>query len=67
MNDERLRHLQQDELELERLREMVSPEYWPRIYAMLQRIREELKQVENSIGDQTSNPDQNQSKKDHAA
>ncbi len=58
MNDERRRHLQEDELELERLRAMVSPEYWPRIYAMLQRIREELKRVEDSIRDESPKSDE---------
>lgn len=32
------------EFELEKLRTMVGPEYWPRIYSMLQRVRDQLKE-----------------------
>ncbi len=47
---ERLELLQEEEQELERLRMLVRPEYWPRIYAMLKRIREEIREEEASLG-----------------
>lgn len=43
---EKLESLRREEQELERLRWLLSPEYWPRIYAVLARVREELKQAE---------------------
>ncbi len=36
------------ERELERLRALVGPEHWPRIYAMLQRVREEIREAEKA-------------------
>ncbi len=45
--DEFLSSLQQQEQELERLRLLVSPEHWPRIYAMLRRVREEIRREES--------------------
>ncbi|MDT8066761.1 MAG: hypothetical protein ROO76_01210 [Terriglobia bacterium] len=42
--------LEQQEQELERLRAMLAPEYWPRIYAMLDRIRKEIRDAEQSLG-----------------
>ncbi len=47
---ERLELLQEEEQELERLRMLVRPEYWLRIYAMLKRIREEIREEEASLG-----------------
>ena len=48
MNDQELRALKLEEEQLERLRLLVEPEYWPRIYAMLKRIRDEIKKEEDS-------------------
>lgn len=48
MDDQELRALRLEEEQLERLRLLVEPEYWPRIYAMLKRVREEIKKEENS-------------------
>ncbi len=45
--NELLQSLEREEQDLERLRSMVAPEYWPRIYAMLRRVREALKEAEN--------------------
>ena len=48
MNDQELRALRLEEDQLERLRLLVEPEYWPRIYAMLKRVRDEIKKEEAS-------------------
>lgn len=48
MNDQELRALKEEEKQLERLRLLVEPEYWPRIYAMLRRVRDEIKKEESS-------------------
>ncbi len=48
MNEDELRALRLQEEQLERLRLLVEPEYWPRIYAMLKRVREEIKKEEES-------------------
>lgn len=50
MNDQELRALRLEEEQLERLRLLVEPEYWPRIYAMLKRVRDEIKKEEDSRG-----------------
>ncbi len=48
VDDQELRALRLEEEQLERLRLLVEPEYWPRIYAMLKRVRDEIKKEENS-------------------
>jgi hypothetical protein len=48
LKDQELRALKLEEEQLERLRLLVEPEYWPRIYAMLKRIREEIRKEEDS-------------------
>lgn len=48
MTDQELRALRLEEEQLERLRMLVEPEYWPRIYAMLKRVRDEIKKKEES-------------------
>ncbi len=47
--DEKLEALRREEEELERLRWLISPEHWPRVYAVLARVREEIRQVEQQI------------------
>ncbi|MGE5109521.1 MAG: hypothetical protein ACM3JB_01605 [Acidobacteriaceae bacterium] len=47
---EQLQALEQEERELERLRAILAPDYWPRVYAMLDRIRQEIRDVEESLG-----------------
>ncbi len=42
----KLEALHREEQELERLRWLLSPEYWPRIYTVLARVREEMRQAE---------------------
>ncbi len=49
MYDEKLEALRREEEELERLRWLISPEHWPRVYAVLARVREEIRQVEQQI------------------
>ncbi len=47
----RLNLLEAEEKELEQLRMLVDPVRWPRIYAMLKRIREQINREEaNSDG-----------------
>lgn len=46
--EDRLEALLREEQELERLRWLLSAEYWPRIYSMLARVREEMKQAEQT-------------------
>lgn len=46
MSDERLEALRREEEELEHLRWLLSPDYWPRIYSVLARVREEIKEAE---------------------
>jgi hypothetical protein len=48
LNDQELRALKLEEEQLEHLRLLVQPEYWPRIYAMLKRVREEIRKEEDS-------------------
>jgi len=48
VTDQELRALRLEEEQLERLRMLVEPEYWPRIYAMLKRVRDEIKKKEES-------------------
>jgi hypothetical protein len=50
---EELQTLEQEERELERLRAILSPDYWPRIYAMLDRVRKEIRDVEESLGNRS--------------
>lgn len=47
--DTELEQLKKDEESLERMRAIVSPEYWPRVYAMLQKIRDRIRVVEKII------------------
>lgn len=44
--ESKLEVLRREEQELERLRWLLSPEYWPRVYSMLARVREEIKEAE---------------------
>ncbi len=44
-----LKALEQEERELDRLRAILSPDYWPRIYAMLDRVRKEIRDVEKYL------------------
>ncbi len=46
MDDEKLEALRREEEELERLRWLLSPEHWPRIYTVLARVRQEMRQAE---------------------
>ncbi len=46
-NRDMLAELQAEELELEQLRMVVDPGLWPRIYAMLKRVREEMRKAED--------------------
>jgi hypothetical protein len=34
---------------LEHLRWLISPEHWPRIYSVLQQVREEMKRAEQEV------------------
>ncbi len=45
-----LKALEQEERELEKLRAILTPDYWPRVYAMLDRIRKEIRDVEKYLG-----------------
>ncbi len=49
MNIEKLEALRREDEDLERLRWLLSPEHWPRVYAVLARVREEIRQVEQQI------------------
>jgi hypothetical protein len=42
--------LEEEERELERLRAILAPDYWPRIYAMLDRVRKEMRDAEEFLG-----------------
>lgn len=44
-----LKALQQEERELDRLRAILAPDYWPRIYVMLDRVRKEIRDVEKYV------------------
>ncbi len=48
-NIEKLEALRREEEDLERLRWLLSPAHWPRVYAVLARVREEIRQVERQI------------------
>ena len=54
VNDQELRALKEQEEQLEQLRLLVEPEYWPRIYAMLKRVRDEIRKNEDSSKDQAA-------------
>lgn len=47
-SDEELESLKKEENTLEKLRTMVAPEHWPRIYTMLRRIRERMQKLERA-------------------
>jgi hypothetical protein len=47
-SDEELESLKKEENTLEKMRTMVAPEHWPRIYIMLRRIRERMQKLEKS-------------------
>lgn len=49
--DDELEALKQEEQTLEKMRALVAPGHWPRIYAMLKRIRERMRQLEKSDQD----------------
>ena len=53
--DDELEALKKEEQTLEKMRAMVAPGHWPRIYAMLKRIRERMRELEKSDQD-TSKP-----------
>ncbi len=42
--------LERQDQELETMRAILAPDYWPRIYAMLDRIRKEIRDAEESLG-----------------
>ncbi len=44
--ESKLELLRREEQELERLRSLLSPEHWPRIYSLLARVRQEIKEAE---------------------
>lgn len=44
-----IKALQEQEQELERLRALLRPQYWPRIYELLKRVREQLRDLEGSL------------------
>lgn len=46
--DDELESLKKEEQTLEKMRAMVSPEHWPRIYVMLGRIRERIQKIEHT-------------------
>ena len=46
--DEELESLRKEENTLEKMRTIVAPEHWPRIYTMLRRIRERMQKLEKS-------------------
>ena len=46
---QQLKALEQEEQELERLRAILAPDYWPRVYAMLDRVRREIRDVEKYL------------------
>lgn len=48
--EQQLKALEQEERELEKLRAILTPDYWPRVYAMLYRIRKEIRDVEKYLG-----------------
>ncbi|MDT8067469.1 MAG: hypothetical protein ROO76_04815 [Terriglobia bacterium] len=54
MKGQELKALSEQEEQLERLRLLVEPEYWPRIYAMLRRVRDEIRKGEDSGKDQAA-------------
>jgi len=45
----KLAELRQDQQDLEHLRWLISPEHWPRIYSVLQQVREEMKRAEQEV------------------
>jgi hypothetical protein len=45
---EELKALVAQEQELEQLRALLSPEHWPRIYELLKRVREKIRELELS-------------------
>ena len=47
-SDEELESLKKEENTLEKMRTMVGPEHWPRIYTMLRRIRERMQKLEKA-------------------
>jgi hypothetical protein len=49
--DDELEGLRKEEQALEKMRSMVAPEHWPRIYAMLKRIRERMRLIEKANAD----------------
>jgi hypothetical protein len=53
VDDRDLRALREQEEQLEKLRLLVEPEYWPRIYAMLKRVRDEIRKEEDSGNEKT--------------
>ncbi|HEU5399707.1 MAG TPA: hypothetical protein VFU86_00035 [Terriglobales bacterium] len=48
--EQQLKSLQQEERELDSLRAILAPDYWPRVYTMLDRIRKEIRDVEKYLG-----------------
>ena len=47
--EDKLEVLRREEQELEHLRWLLAPEHWPRIYSMLARVREEIREAEKQI------------------
>lgn len=48
--EQQLKALVEEERDLERLRAILAPDYWPRVYAMLDRVRKEIRDVEKYLG-----------------
>jgi phage shock protein A len=49
--------LLEQEQELEELRALLRPQYWPRLYEMLKRVREQIRELESSISSNPSDSD----------
>jgi hypothetical protein len=49
-----LEALKKEEEMLEKMRTMVSPDHWPRLYVMLARVRERIRKIESSGKDNTN-------------
>jgi hypothetical protein len=54
---EQLKVLLEQEQELEELRALLRPQYWPRLYEMLKRVREQIRELESSISSNPSDSD----------
>ncbi len=48
--EQQLKALVHEEQELEKLRAILAPNYWPRVYPMLDRIRKQIRDIEKYLG-----------------